>query len=1421
MASFSAFFQVGNTEYAVLYTNLNVNQTIDDLSRPSSPTFGGMTTIEVDVKDDPTLVEWMFSPSTHKNAQILLRNLTGGVEKVIKYYNAYCVELSQTFDGTANVANLRWRFRISPQAISAGGVFHDNKWAGADPIVDWDWAAMDAACHPERVVKPEVVAPKEAKKAEKEPSAFSEGLHTLLDVVGMIPVVGEIADGANALIYAAEGDYANAAMSAASMIPLAGNVVGAAKLAKRGMKLVQKAKKLIPPKLIKRLDKVASAGKDLCTKVGHPIDVATGLLFTEAVDFSLPGPIPLVWERTWYSASDYQGPLGHGWHHAYDLGLALDSETNIAVLRMADGRQVAFESPEVPGQPVLDRSSGLALQRPEAPTGDEPAPWLVWNKAQGIWYVFAPPSGDGSYQPLHTIENETGQYIGFRYTANRQLEQIQDSAGRLLTAEYNEQGQLIAFYGPHPDIADERILLVGYSYDEVGNLISVADAEEHRTQFAYDGWQLIKETNALGLSFYFEYEINSQPDLPARCVHTWGDGGIIDTKLEYINPQTTVVWDSYDQPTQYVHQNGVVVEQTDTLGQIQRWVYNDYNQLLAQTDGLGQTTQFRYDETGNLISTRYADATRQQTEYDTADRPIAFTDARGSTWQYNYNEQGLLMAQTDPLGAKTAYTYDEQGRLLTVTNALGQQTNLRYDGQGNLAHLITPDEQIRSRSYDALGRLVTLTDPTGTVQTRRYDRLGQLIQVVEPDGTQRELVYDGVGNVVEARQGEQVVQFTYTNSSRLTERYQAGQRVQFGYDKEGRLTGLTNEAGLHYRFGLDASGQVVEEEGFDGLLRRYERDAAGRVTKVLRPADRSTQYSYTPAGQVSLIEYSDGTQEAYDYDESGSLIKAQNQTTTVRLKRDALGRVLRETQGEYWVEYGYDPLGQRTAITSSLGADVSLSHDVLGNISQIDAGSWQAQFGYDVRGLEVQRQLSGGIRMGWQRDGVGRPVRQRITAGGSATRQRTYAWTGTDVLTQIEDSQTGLSRYEHDIFGALTKASYADGSQELRLPDAVGNLFETAEKADREYGPGGQLLRSQQATYQYDAEGNLIQKVTRKGDVWQYEWFGNGMLARVLRPDGADVTFGYDALGRRVSKTYKGKTTHWVWEGDKPLHEWTELTLDGSNTDEVITWLFEEDSFAPIGKLQGTNRQSILTDHLGTPLEMVDQGGLTQWSAQTTSYGRVRLDKGTRADCPFRFQGQYEDVETGLYYNRFRYYDPQEGTYVSQDPIGLEGGMSLYNYVDNPSTWTDVTGLSGIPSFDELKRLSQTTLDFSTAKDSAVFWSGSRMKDAQRWAFNTGRTTLEQTKGGKYLDSLDLFNPKNGLTGSQAAEVWNIASKRFADGATGIVHVFSTGAKRFGPYGERTWWRIEKPALLANLKVSEIIRMTKDGIKLKIGGASC
>ncbi|MEN7547376.1 RHS repeat-associated core domain-containing protein [Rapidithrix thailandica] len=93
---------------------------------------------------------------------------------------------------------------------------------------------------------------------------------------------------------------------------------------------------------------------------------------------------------------------------------------------------------------------------------------------------------------------------------------------------------------------------------------------------------------------------------------------------------------------------------------------------------------------------------------------------------------------------------------------------------------------------------------------------------------------------------------------------------------------------------------------------------------------------------------------------------------------------------------------------------------------------------------------------------------------------------------------------------------------------------------------------------------------------------------------------------------------------------------------------------------------------------MYNHVGNLVWQAELDIYGKIRtLERGSIQDCPFRYQGQYEDVETGLYYNRFRYYSPESGTYISQDPIGLAGNNpNIYAYVWDSNAWIDPFGLS-------------------------------------------------------------------------------------------------------------------------------------------------
>jgi len=159
-----------------------------------------------------------------------------------------------------------------------------------------------------------------------------------------------------------------------------------------------------------------------------------------------------------------------------------------------------------------------------------------------------------------------------------------------------------------------------------------------------------------------------------------------------------------------------------------------------------------------------------------------------------------------------------------------------------------------------------------------------------------------------------------------------------------------------------------------------------------------------------------------------------------------------------------------------------------------------------------------------------------------------------------------------------------------------------------------------------------------------------------------------------------------------PLHEWSypltnrPETIDVSDgrrsyaspepQTELTTWIFDEGTFVPSAKLVGERRYSIISDYLGTPVEAYDEEGRRVWARELDIYGRVRIEQGEVGMVPFLYQGQYLDTETGLAYNRFRYYSPETGAYISQDPIRLEAGLTnLYAYVHDVNAWIDPWGL--------------------------------------------------------------------------------------------------------------------------------------------------
>ena len=1051
--------------------------------------------------------------------------------------------------------------------------------------------------------------------------------------------------------------------------------------------------------------------RSICSATGHPVDIATGKVFTDAVDIELPGPLPFKWERVWFSTSVYNGPLGHGWHHSYDL--ALLQEEDAIVVRMADGRAVAFPALRS-GESFFDRKERLTLRR----NSDG---YLLQNAA-GLSWVFGLVTFDVGIQKLLRVENRAGDRIEFSYDRYGYLEQVLDSARRRLLVSTDSAGRIVEIRAPHPEKAGATVALVSYDYDEAAQMVSVRDALNQPMRFHYKGSLLVRETDRNGLNFYFEYDGH---DEHARCVRTWGDAGIYSRQLEYdLALKQTKVTNSLGRSTlHFWNEEGLVFNVLDSLGCTTETVYNEFNQPISQTNELGQPTTFAYDERGNQILTVNPDESAVAVTYNELDLPLRAVDALGNPWEWEYNDRGLLTRRIDGSRRQTVFRY-AGSRLMAIIDPANNATEMGYNPAGILESLTTPDASQTRWQYDALGRPISVTTPGG-VQRRTYDLLGRVVKVDEPDGNFRSLAYDAVGNVLHAKDLQQDVRFSWQGMGRLASRREAGTTVEFKYDTEEDLIGIVNEHGHVYRFELDMRGEVAKEFGFDDIRRVYTRDDAGRVIRVERASGLITHYKYDLAGRVIGIDHSDGSAEKYVYRADGELIEATNSSCTIKFERDPLGRILKEWQDDYWVSSTYGDNGLRTEMRSCFGAIQKIDRNAMGDVlglQYLDAQSdptkvtWETRIQRDALGLEIERSLPGGIRSRWERDKLGRPIRHQILGGTGNARDLKYQWDVNDRLRSIVDAHHGTTVYEHDELGNLAAATYGDGQVELRMPDAVGNLFRTRDRSDRKYGKAGEILQSRDekgtTKYAYDADGNLIRKSTPQGE-WTYAWNSAGMLQSVRRPDGELVEFDYDPVGRRISKTFQGKTTRWIWDGNVPLHEWAEG--DSETVDEnsavvndastappsaaalaanpatgppeaaaipllplpagVITWLFEPESFTPTAKVVGPEHYSIVTDYLGTPTTMLHSSGQVVWSASISIYGDLRDLTGDCHACPFRFPGQYEDAETSLHYNRHRYFDPAVAHYLSPDPLLPFSCIATYSYAFDPLIYIDPFGL--------------------------------------------------------------------------------------------------------------------------------------------------
>ncbi|WP_437923277.1 RHS repeat-associated core domain-containing protein [Sorangium sp. So ce291] len=1059
------------------------------------------------------------------------------------------------------------------------------------------------------------------------------------------------------------------------------------------------------------------------------MDVVTGHVYTvPALDLLLPGPLPLGIERFYTTgALDRDIGLGPGWSHSLSWEVELRRST--AVVWLPDGSAVHLPMP-APGQAVRVRA-GWVLTRTEA--GFE-------VHGAGPIHIFAEAARIGQRYLLTEIRDQRGNRVILTYdrgvlarvidSVGRELRVRRSPHGRITAFEvldgtrgtwvarrtyvHDDAGNLVR-------VDDPLGIYESYAYDDDHRLTSLRHAGGLTFYYRYSSSGLCIET-------WGAYPDRRDPslarDLPVRLADNETIvKGIFHVKIDYSADDYREVIDSVrvrrisvgphgavEKATSGAHvytrtfdADGRITSATDAIQATTRWTYDAADRLASMIDPLGGVTSFSYDEVRCADEVTWAD---------------------GSVVRRYLDPRGLLTAIEDDLGQVVAYEHDARGLLVAALLPNGGRTRMEVDAHGNRVRIIEPDGAEKRIEYDWFGRPRRLTDVAGEVTEYTYDQRGGLASITAPGGRTTRWTYDAGGHVAQIIDDDGLPwEFAWGGLHRLCEiKRPDGAIIRYAYDLEGNLVEVRNGRGEVHRLSYDTAGRLVGEHTFDGRARRYRRDGAGRIIQIVGDQGAEIEANYDDAGQLICRTYSDDSTDHFEHDELGRVVRASTSDTSCEFVYDARGRRVREIQtmrgATHIVETRYDALGLRAARKTSLGHVERIERDVTGAPRRVELGAGEEVIiARDVTGRRTERRLPGGGTIASEYDGAGRLVRRRVSGRAelprrlgepawvgpipeTTRRDRAYQYSPGGALLAEWDHARGITRYEHDRAGQLIARLPERGDMERFTYGPGANLHVAGES--REYGDGGRLLRRGAWLYRYDSSGRLIEKRMPSPEggpeiVVRYRWSAQNLLRAVEQPDGTLIEHVYDAFARRVIKRVSSaeipggklvlrRETRFVWDGDELVHEL--CTTWHAGADPVVeerTYFFHAGTNAPwahrASRISGETRTEgpwlyYINDSIGTPELLVSRTGDVVAEITRTAWGRATSADGGAPFTPLRFRGQYADEETGLVYNKWRYYDPDAGLYISPDPIGLEGGLDAYAYAANdPTKYVDPDGL--------------------------------------------------------------------------------------------------------------------------------------------------
>ena len=967
-----------------------------------------------------------------------------------------------------------------------------------------------------------------------------------------------------------------------------------------------------------------------------------------------------------------------------------------------------------------------------------------------------------AYDPLareNRVTDASGRVTRYRYDENRyytglvtpdgaetqflrdaygSLQAVIDPLGRTTRYSHDSRGNLTAVTR-----ADGSTTRMRYGEDHRKPL-AIVDPLGQSTEFRYDArGNLVEMRDTAGATTCYTLDASGRvvSMLDARGGQSFLDYDAAGRLAEYR--------DCLGQPTRYAYDEaGNVVQITDAIGAVTRFAYqriNRQDRLVAVTHPDGAVERLAYDTLGRLIAR--ADPAGNATRYHLSPdgKPVVRENALGHSLRYHYDVHGRLLALTNENGAIHRFAWDAADRLVSERGFDGRRIDYRYNAAGEL--LETADGVPGAAPWMAPGQ-------AGVLRTRyQRDMLGRLTDKLsaKSDGERPQIrhsryLYNINGQLVQARNAHARVELHYSATGQVAReithtRGGLTTALEHAYDGLGNRYQTVLPDGRVLRHSLYGSGHVDRITLDDALVASFERDALQRET-VRRQGALQTFFEHDTLGRLTrqLTRKTDASapaaepriQRHYHYDRLGRLLQVEDARHGNTLYHyDAIGRLLAALGRGGGERFAFDPANNLLdPATGTAGDDAAAAK------REWTDTDWRAYVEAHIREagfnpLQATRSAADDPER-WDdakpnRLAVYQQHRYRYDTWGNCVEKRSgaheirrFRWDAEHQLEQAEITRVERGTvvnecwgYDYDPFGrriakySLTPTDAANagaGPAVTATARAQGHGSGHAASRRQVLARIARARRTAAIHFAWDGNRLLLEREARRQTLYLYEPDSFVPLALIRSTDQPPKTEEPSSLPLEL-RSLK----------DRYPEQWAAIELRRQKLLRKLGAAEEPPPPSPAVEIFHVH-----ADHLGTPCELTDDDGHLVWSATYKAWGsiatidtparRVVVGAGNTLQERWqeqleplvqnlRFQGQYFDAETGLHYNRFRYYDPDIGRFLSQDPIGLAGGINTFQYAPNPTSWTDPFGLSCVPSLIRYKPRDELTAQAGSRQD--------------------------------------------------------------------------------------------------------------------------